>query len=90
MKNKAKAKAIKWDGEDSLLIDCYRVRVEFKHDGMRLYFFNPTELGDACIEIKEPVFQAEVWHEKDPMFIFHNKFINPSKRYNKDAERKED
>lgn len=81
---KIKSKAINWDGEHSLLIDCYRVRVEFKSDGtMRLYFFNPTELGDVCIEIKEPIFQAEVWHEKTPMFIFYNKNINPSKRNNK-------
>ena len=83
MKKKIKKKAINEDGEDSLLIDCYRVRIEFKPNEMRLYFFNPTELGDVCIVIKETIFQAEVWHEKNPMFIFHNKFINPSKRDNK-------
>jgi hypothetical protein len=51
---------------------------------MRFYFFNCNEKGDSCIEIKEPIFQAIVSHEKERTFIFNNPFINPSKRFNND------
>lgn len=87
-----KQEAINWEGENTLIIECFRVKVEFESNGtLRFYFFNPTELGDVCIEIKEPIFQAEVWHEKDlsrnPSFVFYNNYINPSKRHNGEEER---
>lgn len=93
---RTKGKAINWDGKDTLLIDCYRVKIEYKPDGkMRFYFFNCSddEHGDSCIEIEERIFQVNVLHEKSKTFvfnnpfIFHNPFLNPSKRFNNDKSK---
>lgn len=86
-----KETAINWDGKDTLLIDCYRVKIEYKENGqMRLYFFNCTKKGDSCIEIEEPIYQVRVSHETEKPFFFNNPFENPSKRFNYEQRKEED
>jgi hypothetical protein len=85
-----KSKAINKDGKDTLLIDCYRVKVEYKPDGkMRFYFFNCSgkEHGDSCIEIDEQITEVDVHHEKEKSFVFTNPFVNPSKRFKNDKSK---
>jgi hypothetical protein len=74
-------RGITQENENSILIDCYRVRVEFRPEGfLRLYFFNVAEKGDVCLEIPEEVSEIKIFQEKGRNFVFGNPFINPSKR----------